>query len=71
MYSSQLDQSHRPRGRSRVGEGAVCHLITTPVRLLMTRTSIISLRKLPGPRAIGKEPKPCTLEVLWALAYLP
>ena len=52
-----------------MGEGMVRRLITNSTRLLMDHASAIFLCKLPGPRAIGKEPMLCILEILWALAW--
>ena len=51
-----------------MGEGAVRRLITNLIRLLMGHTSTIFPCRTHGPRAIGKEHKLRTIEILWALA---
>jgi len=52
-----------------VGEGAVRRLVMDSTRLLMGNTSTI-LCRVPGPQAIGNEPKLRILEILWALAWM-
>jgi hypothetical protein len=56
-----------------MGEGAVCRLITSSIRLLMKYTSTIFWLRAPGPRAIGKELKLriLILEILWEILHLP
>ena len=48
-----------------MGEGAVRHLITSAIRLLMNDISATPLYGPPGPQAIGKVPRLRILEILW------
>ena len=52
-----------------MGEGAVRRLITSAIRLLMNEISATPLYGLPGPQAIGKEPRLCPRNPLDAYAY--
>src|SRR5258706_831178 len=54
-----------------MGERAVCRLITNSIRLLTNHSSTIALCGVPGPRAIGKEPRLHVLDFLWGLSFLP
>jgi len=60
-----------PLDSQEMGERAVCRLITKSIRLLTNHSSTIALCGVPGPRAIGKEPRLHVLEFLRALSFFP